>query len=188
MRIAAGGRPLSPRDARAIRAGLRVAVPILLYATAARPYAAATRRVVDALRDQNALLQREEGVVSSAPSVRANARDADALSRRTAARLYAAADTALAIAAFGRDVTDAFRAAGLVIQHVELRDSVRSRAGLQELGIELRAQGDFGQVLHALARLEANPRLMRVARLTIERAQASGESLSVGAVVHGYAK
>jgi len=188
MRAIAAHRALSSRDQRAIRAGLIVAAPVLMYGLVAKPYTLDVRRKLDVLHEQSALLAREEDIVLRHPAWRADSLVADARVLRMASRLYSAADTAFTPTAFARDVTDALTNAGLVIQRVEMRDSVAWSRALQQLSIDVRAQGGFDQILHALADLEANRRLMHVSHLAIDSPPASGESLSFVATIRGYAR
>ena len=94
--------------------------------------------------------------------------------------------------AFGRDVTATLTQAGLVVQRVEMRDSLSRRGALQEIAIDVRAQGDFENILTALRLLEGSPRLIHVGRLAIEKTgehQPTGEeSLSFAAIIRGYAQ
>jgi len=180
-------RALSSRDQRAVRAGLLVAAPVLAYALLAKPYTLDVRRKLDALHEQSDLLSREEGIISNRPALRVELPLADASTLRVSSRLYSA-DTALAATAFGRDVADIVKDEGLVIQRIETRDSVTRRAGLHELAVDVRAQGGFAEVLHALTRLETNGRLMQVMRFAIDRSSTSGDSLALVAVIRGYAR
>jgi type II secretory pathway component PulM len=183
-------RALSPGDRRALRTGLLVLVPTLSYSFAVKPYVMAVRRTTDALEGQRILLAREEEVIADMPAVRAEATAAAVAARRRATRTYSGTDSVGAMTAFGRDVTAALREAGLVVQRVEMRDSLSRRGELQEIAIDVRAQGDFEDILTALSLLEANPRLMRVSRLAIEKTgehQPTGEeSLSFVAIIRGY--
>ena len=183
---------LSSRDRRALRAGLRIVTPALFYVALVKPYVAAIRHLRDEVRAQYALMVGEEQVVAELPTIQAKARPAAMADARAAARVYDATDTALAMTALGRDVTTALQDAGLTIQRIEMRDSVARRSGRQELTIDVSAQGDFEAILAALVRLEANARLIRVSRLSIDKAAGgaptSSGSLAFAAVVHGYAK
>jgi type II secretory pathway component PulM len=183
---------MSSRDRRAIRVGLLAATPALLYAFVVKPYAMTVRRLRDDVQQQCDLLAREEEALINLPVLRADSLPAATAAGRATARSYAASDTAMAMTAFDRDITAALEAAGLAIQRVEMRDSVARRAGLQELTIDIRAQGDFEAIIDALARLEKNARLIHISRLSIDKTMEgeplSAESLSLAAIVHGYAK
>lgn len=187
----ARSRVLSARDRRAIRTGAAIATPVLFFLFIAKPYILATHRAADALQAQRLLLQREEDITVAARGSRVDSMAA-AAARHVTARTYDATDTVLALTAFSRDVAAALKDAGLAIQRVETRDSVARHAGLQELTIDVRAQGDFESVLNALARLEGNDRLIHVSRLAIERSSGpspnDGSSLSLAAVMHAYAR
>ena len=180
-------RAFSPRDQRAVRAGLLVAVPVLAYTLLAKPYTLDVRRKLDALHEQSDLLSREEGIISNRPALRVELPLADASTLRVSSRLYSA-DTALAATAFGRDVADIVKDEGLVIQRIETRDSVTRWAGLQELAVDVRAQGSFAEILHVLMRLEASSRLTQVMRLAIDRSSTSSDSLALVAFIRGYAR
>jgi type II secretory pathway component PulM len=186
------GRALSPRDRRALRGGLLVLAPALLYYFVARPYVSALRRTLDALQGQRSLLLREEEVTTNLSTIRAQALAANEAARRATRRMYSATDSTLAMTAFGHDVAAALREAGLVVQRVEARDSPTPRAGLRELTIDVRAEGDFGRILTALTRLETNARLIHVSRVDIaktgEHQPDGAESLALLAVIHGYAQ
>jgi hypothetical protein len=186
------GRTLSSRDRRAVRAGLLAVAPVLFYALVARPYIFSVRRTVEALQSQTILLEREEAVTERQRAIRDEVKAAAAIARRLAPRTYSGADSVLVMSMFGRDVTTALNDAGLVVQRVEMRDSLSRNVGLRELTIDVRAQGDFESLLGALTRLEGNARLIHVSRLAIdndgERQSTGVESLSLVAVVHGYAQ
>ena len=186
------GHALSSRDRRAIRVGLLAVAPVLFYAVVGRPYISSVRRTAEALQNQTILLEREEAVAQRRRATRDEAKAAAAIARRVAPRTYSAADSVLAMSAFGRDVTAALNDAGLVVQRVEMRDSLSRKIGLRELTIDVRAQGDFESLLGALIRIEGNARLIHVTRLLIdsdgERRSTGVESLSLVAVIHGYAQ
>jgi len=191
-RLARANRALSSRDRRAVRTGLVAVVPAVFYAFVVKPYISSVRQTIDALRSQSVLLDREEAVTRGQTVIRQRTNAAAAVARRVAPRLYAAADSALAMSAFGRDVTTALSDAGLVVQRLEVRDSLPRNAALRELTIDLRAQGDFEAVLGALTRLERNARLIHVSRVAVdkngERRSTGAESLSLVAVIHGYSQ
>ena len=185
-------RTLSSRDRRALRVGLCIVMPALLYVALVKPYAASVRHLREKVRAQYALMAREEAVVATLSAIAAEARPAATAEGRAVARIYEATDTALAMTTLGRDVRTALQDAGLAVQRIEMRDSVARRSGRPELTIDVRAQGDFEAILDALVRLEGNARLIRVSRLSIDkapgRAANSADSLAFVAVVHGYAK
>jgi type II secretory pathway component PulM len=185
-------RVLSPRYRRAVSVGVLAVAPAVFYAFVVKPYVSSVRRAMDALRSEAILLDREQAVTRRQRVIGDEASDAAAVARRIARRTYAAADSALTMSTFGRDVTTALNDAGLTVQRVEVRDSLSANAALRELTIDVRAQGDFESVLGALTRLEKSTRLIRVDRLAIdkngERQASGGELLSLVAIIHGYAQ
>ena len=192
MRAPKAVRVVSPRDQRAIRTGLLVLAPALCYNLLLKPYLSAMRRALDNLQSQAALLDREEELTASLPAIRAQVVAAAEAARRTMTRTYLGADSAAAMSAFRRDVVAALKAAGLVVQRVEMRDSTSRRDALQELTVDVRAQGDFESILTGLTRLEANGQLLRVSHIAVdktgERHPTGTELLSFFAVIHGYAQ
>lgn len=190
MRLTRIARVASPRDRRALRTGLIVLSPAMFYHLCVRPYVSTTRRAIEALESQRVLLQREEEVIASMPAVRAEGAAAAETGRRIATRTYSATDTVGVMRAFDRDVTAALKDAGLVVQRVEMRDSVSQRSEFPELTIEIRAQGELEDILAALRGLEVNRRLMKVSRLAIEktgeRQPTGAESLLFVATIRGY--
>jgi hypothetical protein len=183
---------LSSRDRRAVRTGLVAVLPAVFYAFVVKPYISSVRQTMDDVRSQTLLLDREEAVTRGQTAIRQRANAAAAVARRVAPRLYAGADSALAMSTFGRDVATALNDAGLVVQRVEVRDSLPRNAALRERTLDLRAQGDFAALLSAVTRLEANARLIHVSRVAIdkngERRSTGAESLSLVAVIRGYSE
>jgi type II secretory pathway component PulM len=185
-------RRVSARDRRAIRVGAFIVAPVFVYLLALKPYLSGVRRASDEFQGQQTLLDREEAIAASFPLIKAESIAVAATQRRAASRAYQMKDTIAPIAAFGRDVTAACEEAGVSVERLEMRDSVEHRAGLQELTIDLRAEGDFKEIVNALARLEANARLIQISRFSIEKlaqsASTAGESLSFTAILRGYAR
>jgi len=183
---------VSSRDQRAIRIGLLVLGPAFCYSLLVRPYVSSTRIMLDAVRSQADLLVREEELAASLPAIRSQVRMGAEAARRTATLTYTGADSMLAMAAFRGDVTTTLEDAGLVMQRVEMRDSLSRQADLRELTVDVRARGDFESILNALARLEANSRLTYVGRINIEktgeRLPSGAEALSLVAIIHAYAQ
>ena len=182
------GHRFSSGDRRAIRMGILLVAPALSYSLVVKPYVSGIHQSLDELQRQRALLQREEEITARRPSLHADSIVAATMARRTLLRMYRATDSTLAASEFGRDVTAALADAGLVIQRVETRDSTSHRGALQELTLEVGAEGNFESVVGAIARLEAHARLLRVSRLAIDRTGTDERPLSLVAVLHGYAQ
>jgi Tfp pilus assembly protein PilO len=182
---------ITPRDRRAVRVGALLTAPVLCHVLLVKPYLSGARRMLEALQVQRAILAREEDVMANLPAIQAEGAASTETLRSATLRMYPMTDTVAAVVALGHDVADAFNSAGVSMQHMEMRDSLIPRARVLELTVDLRAEGEFQDLVGALSRLEANRRLIRVDRLMIERsasASSAPERLSIVAVVHGYAR
>jgi hypothetical protein len=189
------GKPtmrLSARDRRALRLGVMLAAPALVYVLAAKPYYASVQAAKASLATQRDLLDRERALVAGAPLLPKQTTIVRAAAAQARERLYTDADPITATAALGRDITQAFEDAGIALQHTEAREPVKRPEGLRELTIDLRAEGDFEGILYMLSLLEGDDRLLRVSRVGIERRvgqagdQNATEVLGIVATVHGY--
>jgi hypothetical protein len=198
MTVGAPRLRLADRDRRALRLGLRLSAPVLLYAFAVKPYVASVRAIDSQLQTQSELLTRERALVADAPSIPRLIAAARVVACSTAQRIYAEQDPIAATSALSRDVARAFDAAGVTLQRVETHDSRLRPDGLRELAIDVRGEGDFRGVLKAIASLEGRGRLVRMTRIAIESGAAAvvpgGASdasvppnLTMVATVHGYA-
>jgi len=159
---------LADRDRGALRLGLRLSAPALLYAFALRPYVASVRTINNRLQTQSELLAREKALVADAPSIPWRIAAARVVSRSTTQRMYSEQDPIAATSALSRDVAHAFVDAGVSLQRVETHESTLRSDGLRELAIDVRAEGDFQGVLTAIASLEGRARLVRMTRIAIE--------------------
>ena len=182
MTVALRGLRFSDRDRRALVMGFRLATPALVYAFAVKPYVASVREVKNRLESQSELLTRENALVAQAPFIPrliSAARVVDSFGRQ---RMYSSLDAVIATDALSRDVARAFETAAVSLQHLETRESLLTRDGLRELAIDIRAEGDFEGILTALASLEANERLVRITRISID----GGARLTMVATIRGY--
>jgi len=159
---------LADRDRRALRLGLRLSAPALLYAFAVKPYVASVRTINGQLQTQSELLAREQSLVENAPSIPRLIATARLVGRSTSQRMYSEPDPIAATSALSRDVAHAFDDSGLSLQRVEMRDSKVRPDGLREFAIDVRAEGDFHGVLTAIGLLEGSGRLVRVTRIAID--------------------
>ena len=192
MSYGKGTLRLSSRDRRALRLGVVLAGPALVYVLAAKPYFASVQTAKSTLASQRDLLDRERALVAGARLLPKQAVSVRAAAAQALERLYTDPDPITATAALGRDVTQAFEDAGIALQHTEAREPVKRPDGLRELTIDLRAEGDFEGILYMLSLLESSDHLLRVSRVGIERRIAQGadqdgaETLGIVATVHGY--
>ena len=83
---------LADRDKRALRLGLRLSAPALLYAFAVKPYVASVRTINGQLQTQSELLAREQSLVENAPSIPRLIATARLVGRSTSQRMYSDPD------------------------------------------------------------------------------------------------
>jgi hypothetical protein len=189
---------LTRTDRRALSLGALVALPVLAYTLAVRPYLTALADTRARVSDERALLARERQLVGQAPSFPVRHRLASAALGTTWTRLVRGADTLSVAAVLANQVTDAASGAGLLVEQVETHgaDSIRtaalSRVRLGVATVELRARGDLKRILDFLDALETGETLVRIDRLRIERSPAGTdaadqETLAIAVTVTGIA-
>lgn len=182
---------LRPRDRRALLLGSVLAIPVLLWSLAVKPYVAALGADRDELASQRDLLARELGAVAAAPRTPAQIANARSALDQERERLFAG-DAIAATSAFTNYIKEATDDAGLSLEQLDAREGAPLESGLRDLTLELRAEGDLRGILDALTALESGDRLVRIARLAIEPGPAGpnhgAEALVVSATVHGYAE
>lgn len=179
------------RDARALLLGAIITVPVLAHQVAVKPYLAAFRETREIVAQERALLERELTLLWYMPRTVEDIRTAGAAADATHHRLFAGNDAIEATSALSAYAGGVVRSANLAVQQVDSRDATEIATGLREVAIDIRAEGTLEEVLHALRGLEAGPRLVRVTRVSVERAVAStagAERLRVTATVRGYAR
>jgi hypothetical protein len=190
---------LSPRDRRALRAGLLLLAPALAYALLVRPYLGALGAARERLADERALLVRERALVREASSFPDRRRRAATALGATWTRIVRGGDTVSVAAALAGYVSMAAEGAGLLVEQVESRgaDSARSArlgaGGLVASSVELRARGDLERVLRFLAALESGETYVRIDGLRVAKVSGAGdaadqETLTVTANVTGIAR
>jgi len=176
---------ISDRDRRALRLGLRLAAPALLYGLAVKPYVASIRGANVQLETQSDLFAREQALVADAAFIPRRIAIARVVANVAQRRMYSERDPISATAALSRDVARVLGEAGVSLQRVETREASLRPDGLRELVIDARASGDFEGILTALASLETRDRLVRVTRIVIDAA--AQQQLTLIATIRGYA-
>ena len=161
------GLRLADRDRRALRLGLRLSAPALLYAFAVKPYVVSIQTLERQLETQSELLGRERALVADAPSIPRLIATARVVARAAMHRMYSEQDPIAATGALSRDVARALDDAGMSLQRVETRESSLRPDGLREVAIDIRAEGDFVGTLTAIASLERSNRLVHTTRIVI---------------------
>lgn len=162
---------ISDRDARALRLGIVLAAPALLYSLAIKPYLASIRRLDAQIATQADVLQRERWLLAEAPSLPARIAAERAMAQSVQRRGYSEQDSIAATSALSRDVSRTIEGAGAALQRLETRESVQRKDGLQELAVDVRVEGDFAAILRTIAALETAPHLIRVSRMAIDSGQ-----------------
>jgi len=182
---------LRPRDRRALLLGACIGAPALAWAFAVQPYIATMRADRATLETQRSLLARERGAIDAAPRTPREIQRVRAALDRERARLFEG-DAISSGAALTSYVKDAIEENSLTLQQLDARESATLPSGLRDLTLELRAEGDLRGILDMLTALENGERLVRVARVAIERSaappNATTEALVLTATLHGYAE
>jgi hypothetical protein len=182
---------IDSRDRRALKLGMLVVAPALLWALGVRPYRAALLETRARVEQERALLERELALLAQVPHMPARIREAQRVGDASEARLFAATDVIEATSGLSSHVGRALRAANVVVHQVESRDAGEERNGVREVAIDVRAEGSLDGVLHALRALESGGRLLRISRIGVEKSlgsSAGAETLVLTATVRGYAR
>jgi hypothetical protein len=160
---------LSERDRRALRIGLALLAPALLWAAAVRPYHAALVDARERLAAEQALLDREEALVARAAELPVAIERATRAAARAEARLIHASNVLLAEAQLTSYVETVATLSRVLLQ--EMRGlEVREEApgGVRPIRLAIRGESDLEGVLTFLERIEQSPLLVRVAGLSVE--------------------
>ena len=184
---------MNDRDRRALRLGLVVLVPALLWVWGVQPYRDALADARLRLAAQRQELAREEALLGGGPRAAELRLAADSAADALTPRLFAARDDLLGSAQLAAHLARAARANEVLLQEAETRPASLSAAGVRTLQVEIRAESDLEGLLGFLQALEQGERLVRVERLSIARpggAEADEnpvERLTLSATVLGYA-
>jgi len=185
---------LGQRDARALRLGALVLVPVLGYGLLARPYWRGRDRLSEAVRVQRDLLVRERALLEDARSYPALGSEVAAAAGRESRLLFQGPSAPAAGGELVSYVGEAARRNRVLVQELATRPAEVAPGALARLQVELRAQSDLEGVLGFLVALERGPRLVRVEALAVERteawagdAQADRETLTLRAAISGVA-
>ncbi len=188
-------RSIHPRDRRALAIGSVVVVSALCLSFVVRPLFHARTAQRDRLREQRGLLARELGLIAAAerlPEDRAAAADALASVEE---RIFPYGDPLAATAALVKEVGEAARRQGVLLEAIETGAPEATGGGgtLLAVRIDVRGRGDFEGLLRWLKDLEGSKRLLRVEQLGVARAGGGGqpdsadiEVLTLAATVRGY--
>jgi len=176
---------LTPRDRRALRIGLILVLPVLLWTFVARPWRAALADTRDQLEVERALLAREQGLLQSADALPAAIRDAETVAERTRRRLVSAANVALIEAEVIDQLEDLAARSRVLLQ--ELRGLQADRrtdpsSVIRPVKLAVQGESDLDGITRLLHGMEESQLLLRIEELSIEpvleRPQTSGRGRS----------
>lgn len=174
---------LAPRDRRAILLGAIAALFAAANALVVRPFTSAYGEARDGVAQERELLSRELSLLASRRRITVELAETRSQLLAADSRLFRGGDVIEATSALSSYVGSAARQSGLVVQQVESHDATDAAAGLHELTIDVRAEGNLAGILHTLSSLESGPRLVRVTQVSIERSLATVQSGTFGSLV-----
>lgn len=161
---------LSPRDARALKIGALLVVPLAILQFGVRPYLSVMSRRVDELTTQRALLSRELQMLRDRAEYGALQVQAQRLLTETEQQLFVAHDEISASAALSHHVTDHARRATVQLQQVETRSGQPIGEEVMALEVQIQGESDLEGILSFLRALEFGEKLVTVPVLRISLA------------------
>jgi hypothetical protein len=189
--MGASWRGLSPRDQRALRLGGIVLGGALLWLGVVGPVLGLVRELEARVDAEASLLVRERGVLVAAPALPERAESLRVELERWDARMVRSPNLALAEAETTALLQALARENRVLLE--EARAAPRPPGaeipeGLEPIRLALRGESDFEGVLGFLAALEADPLLLRIVALSIQRDGAEASSVvKIQAVVEAFA-
>ena len=162
-------RQLGPRDRRALLVGALLLGFALAVRFVAKPYLHTRTALVERLREQNALLQRELALVQAAPLVTENVAEATRNLARVRPRLLEARDALSAAAALVREVGEEARRHGVLVEAIDTRPAEPLGGDLTAVQVDVRGRGDLEGLLRWLHAIENGERFLRVEQLSLAR-------------------
>jgi len=162
---------LSPRDRRAIRLGLLVALPVVLWAGAFRPWRRAWNETRDRLESERGLLVREQALLDGAASLPDALREAGTQAEIARRRMVEAASPALAEGEVTNELERLAADSRVLLEEmksIEPPRGARPTAGLQPIRLAMRGQSDLNGFSTFLQHVEEDALLMRVVELSIQ--------------------
>jgi hypothetical protein len=163
---------LQRRDRRALAIGGTLLITLLLYARVAKPYAAQLRATGEAAAAEQTLLARELDLLAHRSDLAARSVRADSILGGEQERLYRGASWTLAEAEVTADVQLIASLSRVVLQDLE-SSSIAEDEDIGTIRMEVSGQASLEAILTFLTRLEANPRLTRIAGLMIQPMRSS---------------
>jgi hypothetical protein len=162
---------LSPRDRRALRLGLMIAVPVVLWAGVVRPWRRTRTELQDRLETERGLLVREQALLENAATLPDALREADMQAELARRRMVAEPSPALAEAALTTELERLATDSRVLLEEMKSIEPPRTAsppAGLQAIRLAMSGQSDLNGFSTFLQRIEEDGLLMRVVELSIQ--------------------
>lgn len=159
---------MSPRDARALKIGVVLVLPILMLQLIVRPYRSSMLSRGNALRAEVALLRRELAMTQSRARLDSLANVAESRRGDIAELLFEGGDAVAASAALARYISEGARRATVSIQAIEIGSDHQLGDELTSIDVVVRGESDLEGILTFLRQLEYGARLLMVPAVRIE--------------------
>ncbi|HEX6913237.1 MAG TPA: GspMb/PilO family protein [Longimicrobium sp.] len=181
---------MTTRDRRALLLGGGIVILSLLFVAVRR--GGEPGGVKEAIRTERAALARERGLVLQAGAFASALTAERERLNELSPRLFRGEDALAAASAVETYVLDAAERSRVAVRQSESRDAGPAGEGLTSLQVDLRGESDLRGVLSLVRALDSGARLVRVERLSIERAATGApgdpEKLDFVLTAFGYAQ
>lgn len=174
---------LSPRDRRALRIGLMLAVPVLAWTLVVRPYRSSLSDLRAQVEAERGLLAREEALLVSADVLPVRAGEAAAHVERVERRLVSGANVALVEGMVIDHLESLAQASRVLLQEIRGMQPARSDAEsevVRPIRLAVTAESDLDGVTRLLHSIEESPMLLHVEELSVEPQLSRPESTGRG--------
>ena len=162
---------LNERDRRALRLGVLVLAPALLYVFAFKPYRARLVETRDQVQAERALLDRELALVARGPSLPTELKRAEMSVVLAEGRLVRAANVPMAEAELTEELEDMASSSRVLLQ--EIRGVALGRGeepppGMRAIRLALRGESDLEGTATFLHRIETSKLVLRLREVSLE--------------------
>lgn len=180
---------LASRDRRALAIGGAALAMLICFAFVVRPSVRGLKADRGQLAERRELLERERTLLASAPQLPAIEREARKALALETPRLFVG-DSVAATAELNTYVSQVAAASGLRLLNVDGRPASVD-GGLVQVGVDVRGEGTWRQILAYVRALESSTRLVRASRVRLDRGARGGplggEMITLSATLIGYA-
>jgi hypothetical protein len=174
---------LSPRDRRALRLGLLLAVPVLAWLFVVRPYRSSLADLKAQVEAESALLAREEALLASADVLPLRADEAAAHAERVERRLVSGANVALVEGRVIGHLESIAQASRVLLQEIRgLQPDRRETESdvVRPIRLAIQAESDLDGTVRLLHSIEESTLLLRIEELSVEPLMTRPESSGRG--------